>query len=170
MYNKNQTKHNMIFSIAIALMIAFGWAIGNMDFFYETPYFMFLFILILVSIFFYIPLFYLYTKRTRGGENTKNLCKIFRIGNWVAIILSLLVFLLGVYMTLHLHLYWMFESEKIGLWSSIKLHFHWWYWFGDLGLIYDLGNLLYYLPFLIVPALLFWVNRINKKMNTLNKI
>ena len=164
MYNKYLTRHNIIFSIAISLMIAFGWAIGDIDFFDESPYFMFLFILILVSIFFYIPLFYLYLKRTKKRENVKNLCKTFRIGNWVAIILSLLVFLFGVYLTFYFHLLWIIEYEKIGLWPAIKLHFHWWYWFGDLGLIYDLNNLLYYLPFLIVPALLFWVNRLNKKI------
>jgi hypothetical protein len=81
----------------------------------------------------------------------------------VIISMLLITFLFGVYETFSLQLSWILEGETISLWSAIKLHFHWWYWFESFGLIYSLGNLLYYLPFLMVAILFAWLDRRKKE-------
>ena len=152
------TKQNLL--LAFALTACF-----ILSFYYEG----FSIILAAITILFYLPLGAIYLIRIKQETTRQSLSKIFRIANWIAIILLLLYFFRGIYEVLYL-----FSSSELEatvwqtLWFHIRYYFSWGYFIdGDYGLLADLKDLIAYLPYLVVPFVFYWLNRTNKALMSL---
>jgi len=149
------TKQTLLLTLALTACLI-------LSFYYEG----FSIILATILILFYLPLGAVYFIRIKKKASTQSLSKTFRIANWIAIILLLLYFFRGAYEVLY-----KFSSSELevtvwqAIWFHIRYYFSWGYLSDpEYGLIDDLKELLVYVPYLIVPFLFYWVNRLNKSL------
>lgn len=117
-----------------------------------------------VGLLFFIPIIALYFIKIKKDVSFGRLGVIFDIVAWLSIAFFMLHTLYGLSDIFYT------QFPEVGMlknmWFNIQSYFYPPYWFDlEYGLLYDLQELLFYSPYLIVSALLYWAIRVNRKLD-----
>lgn len=157
----NLTTSKTLLTLNILLMLVFGIIGENNSQLYDYFWGYLLFVLFVLA-FFYLPLIYLYQKRKKANADTSKINKVFRIANYVGFALTILPFIFECYITFYS--YYSDVSFFENLWGLIQYHLSFKHYIlePEVGLWYDIKQILPALPFLIVSINFLLINKFNK--------